>query len=168
MTKKERAKKEIINTLKFTGAEATIKDLTFSTDGLEGFLQEVSIDTIRTAVKELVEEGLICKLDTVKPTRYFYVEISVIDAKAEIVECEDGSAVIQMVEEAPEAPIEKKRGWKIKEARRIFSQDKINISRKELSEKLEFDTKNTHMTIANLRKEGYEITYNKETKSYLN
>jgi hypothetical protein len=99
--------------------------------------------TVISAVKELVEEGTLLKSQDGKKITYSYIH-------------------------PLRLALIRKRGWKAKESRKIFSKENVSISRKELGFLLQFDSKNTHMTIANLRREGYVINWDRKTNTYSN
>lgn len=146
MTKKDQAKKEvqtIVSELKNTAF--TAKD--FYTN-LLNHGTPMSMDTVRTALKELVADG---KIDINKMGRK-----TVFSFRKPVA----GSFQALI-------PSKKKHGWKVKLARQLFSKTGILIKRTDLANLIDSDERNTHIMIGNMNYDRLEkINWNKKERAY--
>lgn len=147
MTKKETAKERILTVMNDYSNPVSVKFLSTAVTTSDF---SCSVDTIRTAVAELLEESKIESHEDGRKKLFMKVP-----APAPTPEPEDVTP--------------QKRGWKSALVRKLFSEASEGevIDRANLAETLETDEKNTHILIGKLFKgEDTRFTYNREKKAY--
>lgn len=138
-TVKEIAKTEIIEMMK-TNSDFSVKQIHTRLDD-SGI--QTSLDTVRKAVSELMEEKAIIKFEIETEKGFFFKTV----------------------------PIKKKRGWKSILIRRLFKLKSGKITRTTLAKMIQSDERNTHILVSCILKNtdfgGKIIAWDKKEKSYV-